>query len=60
MTVAYPVRPAAAPPVGPADVVAARELLAGVVGATPIANARALSELCAGPVLLKCENQEKA
>ena len=59
MTVAHPVRPAAAPPVGPADVVAARELLAGVVRATPMANARALSELCAGPVLLKCENLQR-
>ena len=59
MTVVHPVRPAAAPPVGPADVVAARELLAGVVGATPMANARALSELCAGPVLLKCENLQR-
>lgn len=59
MTVAYPVRPAAAPPVGPADVAAARDLLAGVVGVTPMANARALSELCAGPVLLKCENLQR-
>ena len=59
MAVVHPVRPAAAPPVGPADVVAARELLAGVVGATPMANARALSELCAGPVLLKCENLQR-
>ena len=31
----------------------ARELLAGVVGATPMANTRALSELCAGPVYLQ-------
>ena len=59
MAVVHPVRPAAAPPVGPADVVAARELLAGVVGATPMANARALSELCAGLVLLKCENLQR-
>jgi len=59
MTVAHPVRPAAAPPVGPADVVAARELLAGVVNTTPIANARVLSELCAGRVLLKCENLQR-
>ena len=29
MTVAHPVRPAAAPPVGPADIVAAREGMAG-------------------------------
>ena len=59
MTVAHPVRPAAAPPVGSADVAAARELLAGVVGVTPMANARALSELCAGTVLLKCENLQR-
>ncbi len=59
MTVAHPVRPAAAAPVGRPDVVAARELLAGVVGTTPMANARALSELCGGPVLLKCENLQR-
>ena len=38
MTVAHPVRPSPAPPVGLADVRAARELLAGVVAATPMAN----------------------
>lgn len=59
MTVAHPARPAATPPVGPADVAAARELLAGVVNTTPMANARALSELCAGRVLLKCENLQR-
>ena len=59
MTVVHPVRPAAAPPVGRADVVAARELLAGVVDTSPMANARALGELCAGPVLLKCENLQR-
>src|SRR5689334_1311476 len=59
MTVAHPVRPAAAPPVGPADVVAARELLVGVVNTTPMANARVLGELCAGRVLLKCENLQR-
>ena len=59
MTVTHPVRPAAAPPVGPADVRAARELLAGVVSPTPMANSRALSELCGGPVLLKCENLQR-
>ena len=59
MTVTHPVRPAAAPPVGPADVRAARELLAGVVAPTPMANSRALSELCGGPVLLKCENLQR-
>ena len=59
MTVAHPVRPAAAPPVGPADVASARELLAGVVNTTPMANTRVLSELCAGRVLLKCENLQR-
>jgi threonine dehydratase len=59
MTAAHPARPAAAPPVSRADVRAARELLAGVVAPTPMANARALSELCAGPVLLKCENLQR-
>ncbi len=59
MTVTHPVRPAAAPPVGPADVRAARDLLAGVVAPTPMANSRALSELCGGPVLLKCENLQR-
>jgi threonine dehydratase len=59
MTVVHPVRPSAAPPVGRADVVAARQLLAGVVDASPMANTRALSELCAGPVLLKCENLQR-
>jgi threonine dehydratase len=56
MAVAHSVQ---APPVGPTDVAAARELLAGVVGVTPMANARALSELCAGTVLLKCENLQR-
>jgi threonine dehydratase len=47
------------PPVGLADVRAARELLAGVVTQTPMAGARGLSELCAGPVWLKCENLQR-
>ena len=51
--------PFAAPPVGRADVEAARALLAGVVTTTPLAGARALSELCAGPVVLKCENLQR-
>jgi len=59
MTAAHPARPAAAPPVSLGDVRAARELLAGVVAPTPMANARALSDLCAGPVLLKCENLQR-
>ncbi|MDT7574871.1 MAG: threonine dehydratase [Pseudonocardiales bacterium] len=50
---------ATAHPVGLADIQAARELLEGVVFATPVAGARALSELCAGPVWLKCENLQR-
>jgi threonine dehydratase len=49
----------AVPPVGVDDVRAARELLTGVVSATPMAGARALSELCGGPVWLKCENLQR-
>jgi threonine dehydratase len=51
--------PAAPPPVGRDDVWAARKLLAGVVTTTPLAGSRALSELCAGPVVLKCENLQR-
>ncbi|MCW2718432.1 threonine ammonia-lyase [Pseudonocardia sp.] len=47
------------PPVTLRDVLAARDLLAGVVAPTPIAGARALSELCGGPVWLKCENLQR-
>ena len=47
------------PPVGLADVRAARELLAGVVTQTPMAGSRGLSELCGGPVWLKCENLQR-
>ena len=50
---------ATAHPVGLADIQAARELLEGVVSTTPVAGARALSELCAGPVWLKCENLQR-
>lgn len=46
-------------PVGLADIRAARELLAGVVSTTPVTGVRALSELCGGPVLLKCENLQR-
>ena len=46
-------------PVGLDDVLAARELLAGIVSTTPIAGSRALSELCAGPVWFKCENLQR-
>ena len=55
MAVAQPL----APPVGLDDIRAARELLAGVVSATPVAGSRALSELCGGPVWLKCENLQR-
>lgn len=47
------------PPVGLDDVRAAQELLAGVVAPTPVAGSRALSELCGGPVWLKCENLQR-
>jgi threonine dehydratase len=47
------------PPVGLADVLAARDLLAGVVTPTPIAGSRALSALCGGAVWLKCENLQR-
>ena len=46
-------------PVGLDEVLAARELLDGVVSTTPIAGSRALSELCAGPVWFKCENLQR-
>lgn len=42
------------------DVVAARDLLAGVVVTTPIVGSRVLSELIGGPVHLKCENLQRA
>jgi threonine dehydratase len=47
------------PPVGLADIRAARQLLAGIVAPTPMAGSRALSELCGGPVWLKCENLQR-
>src|SRR3954468_15429469 len=59
MVVPQHVLPPPAPPVGRADVEAARELLRGVVTTTPLAGSRALSELCAGPVVLKCENLQR-
>ncbi len=49
----------ATPPVGIAQVRSARELLAGVAAVTPVAGARDLSERCAGPVWLKCENLQR-
>ena len=42
-----------------ADVRAARELLGGVVRATPLEESRALSERVGGPVWLKCENLQR-
>ncbi|WP_433278537.1 threonine ammonia-lyase [Pseudonocardia xinjiangensis] len=51
--------PIASPPVGLADVRSAQELLRGVVAPTPMAGSRALSELCGGPVWLKCENLQR-
>jgi threonine dehydratase len=51
--------PVAAPPVGLADVRSARDLLHGVVSPTPVAGSRVLSELCGGPVWLKCENLQR-
>jgi len=46
-------------PVGLDDVLAARKLLSGVVASTPMAGSRDLSELCGGPVWLKCENLQR-
>jgi threonine dehydratase len=59
MAVPQHVLPPPAPPVGRADIEAARALLTGVVTTTPLAGSRALSELCAGPVVLKCENLQR-
>ena len=59
MTGTHPRGVRAAPPVGLADVQAAQELLRGVVAATPVAGARALSQRCGGPVWLKCENLQR-
>ncbi|WP_182113289.1 MULTISPECIES: threonine ammonia-lyase [unclassified Actinotalea] len=47
-------------PVVPADVVAAASVLDGVVLRTPVESSRALSDLAGGPVLLKCENLQRA
>ena len=41
------------------DVVAARELIRGVVSETPMLRSRVLSELLDGPVYLKCENLQR-
>lgn len=47
-------------PVGLDDVRAARDLLRGVAHRTPMQGAQALSEMVGGPVLLKCENLQRA
>jgi len=41
------------------DVVAARELLSDVTSVTPMLPSRVLSELCGGPVYLKCESLQR-
>ena len=46
--------------VGPADVVAAARVLDGVVLRTPVETSGAVSALAGGPVLLKCENLQRA
>jgi threonine dehydratase len=54
---------AAAPeslPVTLHDVRAARELLDGIVRTTPMAGSRPLTDKVGGPVLLKCENLQRA
>ena len=43
-----------------ADVEAAAAVLEGVVHTTPVETSRALSALAGGPVLLKCENLQRA
>ena len=43
-----------------ADVQSARELIADVVRQTPVTGLRPLTELCGGPVWLKCENLQRA
>jgi threonine dehydratase len=42
-----------------ADVLSARDLLAGVTRVTPMERSRALSARVGGPVLLKCENLQR-
>ncbi len=41
------------------DIVAARELLNGVISPTPVLYSRVLSEQAGGPVYLKCENLQR-
>ena len=47
-------------PVGPDDVLAARDLLRPVIRRTPLLESGALSALVGGPVFLKCENLQRA
>ena len=47
-------------PVSREDIVAAAELLAGVAVRTPVEGSRPLSARVGGPVLLKCENLQRA
>ncbi len=47
-------------PVSYDDVVAARTLIQDVVRRTPLESSRPLSDLVGGPVLLKCENLQRA
>jgi threonine dehydratase len=56
---ADPARASAAPPVGIAEIRAARALLDGVITHTPVAGSRALSARCGGPVYFKCENLQR-
>jgi threonine dehydratase len=44
----------------PADIEAARDLLAGIIRHTPMEGSRFLSEAAGGPVLLKAENLQRA
>ncbi|MEV1289006.1 threonine ammonia-lyase [Micromonospora sp. NPDC049679] len=46
--------------VGLADIVAARDLLAGVVRTTPLEPSRPLTAALDGPAWLKCENMQRA
>jgi threonine dehydratase len=47
------------PPVGPADVVAARAILEPIIRQTPLLESSALSALAGGPVYVKCENLQR-
>lgn len=42
------------------DVLAARELLGGIIATTPIETSRALGQMVGGDVFLKCENLQRA